>query len=499
MDINTAKQALRELQLKMYAYSYASAIVYLDAATVAPKNTSEGRGVAMSVLSGETHKLFCNDEVGALLTFLTEHKDELSDIERRETEVLKRSYDRQTKIPLDVVMEYSKLGVEADDAWHRAKETSDFELFRPYLEKIVEYQKMFAGYYDPSKKPYDALLDTYERGMNTEILDRYFEKVRSAIVPLLAATQAAPEIDDSFLYKYYPVEKQKEFNDWLMEVMGIDRGYCTIGETEHPFTTGTDNRHARITTHYYPEAPSFAMYSTIHEGGHALYELGGDDKYRYTCLAGGVSMGVHESQSRFYENIVGRSEGFTKFIFPKFKEIFPEQLEGVTADMFYRAVNKAQPSLIRTEADELTYSLHIMIRYELEKRIIAGELAVKDIPGEWNRMYKEYLGIDVPSDKEGCLQDSHWSGGSFGYFPSYSLGSAYGAQMLAKMRETVDVDGALAKGDIAPITAWLRERIHRHASFLEPADVVRNACEAEFDPTFYTDYLTEKFTKLYNL
>lgn len=499
MDINTARQQLKELQLKMYAYGYASAMVYLDSVTVAPSDTAEGRGVAMSILSGEEHKLLVNPEVGELLAFLGENAAELTPEEQRQVEELKRAYDQNTRIPLEEIMEYSQLSVEAEDAWHKAKETSDFELFRPYLEKIVAFQIKFAGYYDPTKKPYDALLGEYERGMTTEILDEYFAKLREAIVPLLAATQEKPEIGDSFLFKSYPIEGQKKFNEWLMEVMGLDRTHCGIGETEHPFTLNTDNRNVRITTHYYEDAPSFAMYSTIHEGGHALYELGGDDKYRYTCLSGGVSMGVHESQSRFYENIVGRSREFVEFVYPKMVEIFPEQLKGVTAEMLYRAVNKAQPSLIRTEADELTYSLHIMVRYELEKRIIAGELAVKDIPGEWNRLYKEYLGIDVPSDKEGCLQDSHWAGGSFGYFPSYSLGSAYSAQMLAKMRETVDVDGALAKGDVKPITDWLVERVHRHASFLKPNEVVKNACEAEFDPSYYVEYLREKFSKLYNL
>ena len=241
------------------------------------------------------------------------------------------------------------------------------------------------------------------------------------------------------------------------------------------------------------------MFSVIHEGGHALYELGADDCYNYTALSGGVSMGIHESQSRFYENLIGRSEAFAQAVFPKAKELFPEQLQDVDAAMFYRAINKAEPSLIRTEADELTYALHVMVRYEIEKQVIGGTLAVKDIPGEWNRLYKEYLGVEVPNDREGCLQDSHWSGGMVGYFPSYALGSAYGVQMLRKMEDDLgDVYADVAKGDLGKVTGWLKEHIHCHASFKKPGALFEEVC-GKFDAKFYTDYLTEKFGKLYNL
>ncbi len=499
MTVEQARAELKELQLKQFAYRYGLIITSLDANTYAPKGSAEGRATAMSIMSGEMHKLFAGPQVGELLGFLNENKGELTPEEARQVELLKRSYDNQSKIPLEETIEYSKIQSEAEVVWHEAKEQSDFKMFLPYLEKIVAYQRKFAGYYDPNKKPYDALLNLYERGADMEMLDKYFATIRSTIVPLLAKTQGSAPIDDSFLYKYYDPEQQKKLSLWLMNLMGLNDTNCAIAETEHPFTTGTDNHHARITTHYYPNAVTFAMYSTIHEGGHALYELGVDDKYRYTTLDGGVSMGIHESQSRFYENIVGRSQAFTNFIFPKMAELFPEQFKGITPEHFYRAVNKAQPSLIRTEADELTYSLHVLVRYEIEKLLIDGSLAVKDVPGVWNKMYKEYIGIDVPSDKEGCLQDSHWSGGSFGYFPSYSLGSAYGAQMLETMKKTLDIDACCAKGEIAPITAWLREHIHKYGCMLDPSDVVKNACVAEFDPTFYANYLTKKFSALYNL
>jgi carboxypeptidase Taq len=284
-----------------------------------------------------------------------------------------------------------------------------------------------------------------------------------------------------------------------MQIMGINRDDCAIGETEHPFTNNTNKWDVRITTHYYEEDPFFSMYSVIHEGGHALYELDVRDDLQFTCLSGGVTMGVHESQSRFYENIIGRSRAFCTPLLKVMKEVFPEQMKGVTEEDLYSAVNLSKPSLIRTEADELTYSLHVMIRYELERAMIGGDLKVQDIPGEWNRLYREILGIDVPDDRRGCLQDSHWSFGGIGYFPSYALGSAYGVQMLREMEKTVDVPGTVGKGDLAPVTAWLTEKIHQYGSLKKPQDLLPAAMGGPLDATVYTGYLKKKFGELYHL
>ncbi len=480
MELENALQQLEALQKRMYAYAYAESAIYLDNLTVAPKDTSEGRGVAVGILSGEEHKFFTAPEVGQMLDCLDEHKDELSPMVRRQAEDLRRQYERTKKVPADEFMQYAMLTNQASDVWHRAKEASDFEMFRPVLEKLVAFSRKFAGYYDSEKDPYDVLLDQYEPGLTKEYLDKFFGKVREKLVPVIHAVGQAEQIDNSFLQKEYPVETQRRFSDYLMEVMGLDRGHCTIGDTKY-------NDHDLASS----------MYSVIHESGHALYELGVADELQYTNLTH-MAMSIHESQSRFFENLIGRSLPFVQAIFPKTQEFFPEQLKGVTAEQFYRAVNRAEPSLIRTEADELTYCLHIMVRYEIEKQLIGGTLQVKDVPAEWNRLYKEYLGVDVPDDKRGCLQDSHWSGGSFGYFPSYALGSAYGAQMLRNMEKEIDVWGPVAKGDLSKVTAWLREKVHRHGSYLKPAEIVKNAC-GEFDPEVFTDYLTEKYSKLYDL
>ncbi|HIT31802.1 MAG TPA: carboxypeptidase M32 [Candidatus Enterenecus stercoripullorum] len=498
MELNQALEELETLQKKMYAYQCASSSLYLDSVTVAPRDTAQGRGVALGILAGESHKLFADPAVGELLDFLERRGEALTFSQRRQVEELKRSWRQMSRIPAEEYMAYAQLTNEASDVWHKAKENNDFASFQPVLEQLVAFNRKFAGYYDDTKAPYDALLNEYERGVDMAYLDKFFTAIREKLVPVIHAIGEKAQPDDSFLHREYPVEDQRKFSDYLMEVMGLDRAHCTIGETEHPFTLNFNNKDVRITTNYDPHDVASSMYSVIHEGGHAKYELGIRDDIQYTCLAGGVSMGVHESQSRFYENLIGRSRPFIEAIFPKMRAFFPAQLAGVTAEQFYRAVNRAQPTLIRIEADELTYCLHIMVRYEMEKQLIGGTLEVKDVPKVWNRLYKEYLGIDVPDDKRGCLQDSHWSGGSFGYFPSYALGSAYGAQMLKNMEREFDVWGPVSRGDLSQVSAWLGDKVHQYGGLLTPAEVVKNAC-GDFDPTVYTDYLVEKYSRLYGL
>ena len=498
-NVQEAVETLAEYSRTMHAYGHAMNAIYLDADTAAPRNTAAGRRMTMEVLSGITFELSTDPRRGELIAYLEAHADELDAVTRRQVEVARKSFDQMSRIPAEEYVAYCGLLTEAQSEWTQAKNDSDFCRFAPYLKQIVDYNRKFARYYNPDMLPYDALLNEFEEGLTMETLDGFFARLRSAIVPLLAATQAKEQINDSFLEQAFPIEIQRKYADYLMDVLGLDRGHCGICETEHPYTLTFNNQDVRISTHYHEKNLTFAMYSTIHEGGHALYELGCGDEYEFTNLSGGASMSIHESQSRFYENIIGRSRPFVHLVFPRLKELFPRQLKDVDAEMFYRAVNKAQPSLIRTEADELTYCIHVMIRYEIEKMLIGGTLAVADVPAQWNRMYKEYLGIDVPNDREGCLQDSHWSGGMIGYFPSYALGSAYGAQILANMQKDLgDIYEDVAKGDLSRITGWLGEKIHRHAGFKKPAPLFEDVC-GKFDAGFYTDYLTKKFTELYGL
>ena len=499
MTVNEAKRRLEEYQRKMRAYNHATSLIYYDGVTTAPRGTAANRGQTLSILSGIQYELTTGPETAEMLDTLNAHPDMLDEKTKRIVYLLSRDLREMRCIPMEEYVAYQTLLNQADDVWHRAKEQNDYASFQPVLQQIIDYNIRFAGYIAPDKHPYDYMLDQYEGGLTMAKCDAFFDALRARIVPLVQRIAAAPQVSDAMLRGCFPVPQQEKLSDVCMELLGLDRDHCGIATTEHPFTMDFSKYDVRITTHYYEENLSYSMYSVIHEGGHALYERGVAEEDAYNTLGTGVSMGIHESQSRFYENIIGRSRGFTACLFPKLCELFPEQMRGYTAEDLYRAVNRVEPSLIRTEADELTYPLHIMIRYELERRLVNRELSTKDLPAEWNRLYREYLGIEVPDDTHGVLQDSHWSGGSIGYFPSYALGSAYGAQMLAKMRETVDVEACEAAGDLAPVSAWLGEHIWKYGRLYEPGELFRRAVEGEFDPTYYTDYLERKLTDVYGL
>ena len=521
MEIQQAMDELEQLQKKLYAYTVAQSSLYLDGVTVAPRDTAAGRGVALGILAGEQHKIFSDPKVGEMLETLAQAGEQLTAEQRRQVELLSREYRQLSRIPAQEYMEYAMLVNEASDVWHRAKETNDFLLFAPVLEKLVAYNRRFAGYYDPdkapydallneyergiTKAPYDALLNEYERGITMEQLDQFFATVRDRLVPIIHAIGEKEQPDVSFLHRRYPVEDQRKFSDYLMEVMGLDRGHCAIGETEHPFTLGFNTQDLRITTHYLEDDVASSMYSVIHEGGHARYELDVNPDYDYTCLTGGASMGIHESQSRFYENIIGRSLPFIEAIFPKMQEFFPQQLSDVTAQQMYRAVNMAQPSLIRTEADELTYCLHVMVRYEMEKQLIGGTLAVKDVPAEWNRLYKEYLGVDVPGGGRARRHPRLSPGFPLVRRHDRLLPLLCPGQRLWGPDAAQHGEGRGCVGQRGPRRPEPGHRVaHRKDpplwlyAMLDPKELVEQAC-GDFDPTVYTDYLTEKYSKLYNL
>ena len=499
MTLQQAIAKMREYEELNQAYNHAMGVLSLDGETVAPRGSSAGRGKTLGVLSGVSFKLLVNPEMQETFETILANSSECDRQIVREAEEIRDSYNEISRIPVEEFIAYQELTNEAGDVWHTAKEKDDYASFAPYLEKLIEYQRRFAAYKDDKRPAYDVLLDSYEKGMDTAKLDVFFEGLRKELTPVIIEIGKRPAPDTSFLRGHFPIDKQRAFSDKLMALMGLDRNHCGIAETEHPFTTGFGKHDVRITTHYYEPDVASSMYSVIHEGGHAMYELGIGDELQGTVLADGASMGIHESQSRFYENLIGRSEPFCHAVLPLMRECFPGQFDAVTPEMLYRGVNLAQPSLIRVEADELTYGNHIMVRYELEKLLIGGELSVKDLPGEWNRMYKTYLGIDVPTDREGVLQDTHWSGGMMGYFPSYALGSAYGVQMLHAMEKDVDVWSAVQSGNFAPVNEWLREKIHRHGRMLTPVQLIENACGESFDPSVYTDYLKQKFSSLYGL
>ncbi len=500
MTIETAVPALHELQAKQAAYSHAMGLINYDGSTTAPKGTAANRAQTMSILGAESYRLATGKETVELLEYLDANRAELDAKDARCVELLLKNIHQLQKIPMDQYIELQKLMVEADDSWHRAKENNDWPLFRPVLERVFDFHKRIAAWVAPEMDPYDYWLNEFEEGLDRARCDEFFATLRSRIVPLLEKVMASKKLNNDILHGHFPTAKQEELAYWLMKTIGLDLDHVGLSTTEHPFTTSLGSHFdERITTNYDEEYAGFSLYAVIHEGGHALYDTGSADDLAYTAADGGVSMGIHESQSRFYENLIGRSRAFTDLMFPKLLELFPEQLGGCTADGLYRAVNRVEPSLIRIQADELTYALHIMVRYEMEKRYFAGELAIDDFPATWNALYKEYLGIDVPDDSHGVLQDSHWAIGAIGYFPSYALGSAYGAQFLRKMRESVDVDGCIARGDLSPINDWNREHLWRLGSLYKPTELFEMATGEKFDPGVFCDYLEQKFGELYEL
>lgn len=497
--LNQAREKLIALQQQMAAYDHATDSIHYDGETVAPKGTASNRAQTLGILNAEMYKLRTGEETRELLEFLDEHKEELSQKEQRMVYLLLKDLRTMQKIPMDEYVAYQKLLVESEAVWEKAKHNNDFESYLPYLEKIFATTKKFAEYCAPEKDPYDYWLNEYEEGIDMAFCDEFFGTLRTHIVPLLQKIAEKPQVDDSCLKGDFPEDKQEELALFLMELMGLDMEHVGLSTTEHPFTTSLGSHlDERITTHYHRDNFASSLYSVVHEGGHALYDTGSDDDLAYTVLDGGVSMGIHESQSRFYENIIGRSREYINFIYPKLRELFPDALEGFTAEDVYKAVNKVEPSLVRIEADEATYCLHVMIRYELEKAVMHGELEVKDLPKAWNQKYKEYLGVDVPNDTKGVLQDSHWSFGAIGYFPSYALGNAYGAQFMEEMRKSVDVEGCLAKGDFGPINEWNRQHLWKHGCLYEPEHLLKEIV-GEFSTDAYIRYLESKFSDIYGL
>ncbi len=483
---------------KYMAYHTAINIIDWDANTAAPEEAMEYTAKAVGILSQERFTSLINPQVKAIMENLDENS--LNSTEQAVLKRLKKEFEKSESVPANEMREFTELTSRATNVWQKAKKEQDFSLYAPYLEKVIAYKKKIGGYSrKDSGKLYDVLLDGYEESFHIEDLDRFFGKLKSEIIPLLRKIEQADEIDDSFFYLDYDIEKQKEFNRFLAEYMGFDFKRGVIAESEHPFTTNWHNHDVRITTHYYKNNLPSAILSTIHEGGHALYEQGVKDELTQTLVGEGASCAMHESQSRFYENIIGRSKSFWEPLYPKLAETFPEQLGKVTLDQFVRALNKVKADLIRTESDELTYCLHIMVRYELEKMMVEEDTPADELPKLWNQKYEEYLGVTPENDAEGILQDVHWSMGDIGYFPSYALGNAFAAQIYHTMKQELPVDELLRQGKISEITAYLREHIHQYGASREPREMLKELTGEEFNPDYYIEYLKEKFEQVYGL
>ena len=500
MSLTSDLQALDALEHRLFAHHYASVAISFAGETQDPPAGAPGRGEALAILGQEANDLLCAPESGELLERLRE-ADGLDEWRRAQVRVLSRDRADQVDVPSDVQADFTRLTNEAQDVWVRAKRANDWQSFAPYLDRIVASMRRVAELRSPGTDAYDAWLDYYEHGTSRAFFDRFFDEVKDCVVPLVAAIREKGwQPSRACVEGTFSHDAQMALSRDLMTLEGVRPDAIVLAETEHPFCDAVTSQHAFIATHIYEDDVTSAVYSVLHEGGHAMYEQGVDPAFDYTSLKGGVSMGVHESQSRFFENYVGRSEAFAPVLLGRLAAHFPGRFDGVSPHDLWLAVNRAEPSLVRTEADELTYPLHIIIRYEIEQLLMAGEATAADVPALWNERYQSYLGVEVPDDTLGCLQDVHWSGGMIGYFPTYALGSAYGAQFLDAMRAGgLDFEGAVATGDLAPVREWLRERVWRFGRGKEPADIVRDACGAAFDASHYTRYLREKFSAIYGL
>lgn len=486
--METIKQ-WREHFKQLRAFDEAISLLYWDMRTQMPEQSAPLRAETIGYLSTEAFKRQISDSFKELIESMSSVEG-LTVTEERSLAVAKTQYERNAKIPADEYQAYVTLVSEAETAWEKAKDQDNWGMFAPYLEKIIGFQRKFADYFGYETHPYDALLYDYEPGMTVEQLDELFQTLRDELVPLIRQLSTETEQLD---WSMDASLQQEICHDW-MKVVDYDLTRGRLDATVHPFEITINRRDVRITTKYDESDFRNALFGTMHEAGHATYEQQIDESLDEIGLGGGASMGIHESQSLFFENFVGRSEAFLKSVYPKLQQRH-EAFKDIDFATFYAGVNEAKPSLIRIEADELTYSLHIIIRYELEKALIQGELSVEDLPKAWNKKYSEYLGVDVPSNSKGVLQDVHWAGGSFGYFPSYALGLIYAAQLTETIRsEHPDFESWVSEGNFAPIKDWLESNVHRHGKALTPNEIIKQVTGNDISVQPLVRYLTAKYS-----
>lgn len=487
---------------KIGAYQEALGVLYWDMRTGAPKKGIDQRSEVVGVLATDVFNLSTSDDLKELLDQMELELDSVNEVSKRVFEEVKKEYNLSKKIPADEYKKFVILQSKSESVWEEAKNNNDWSMFQPYLTEMVATLKNFVEYWGVTdNNPYNVLLDQYEPGMTTEILDQVFNELREKIVSLLKRISESPnQPKTDFLFQSFDKQKQQSFSLDILKQLGYDFDAGRLDETVHPFATGLNRGDVRITTKYDEFDFRSAIFGTIHECGHAIYEQNVAEELTGTPLAGGASMGIHESQSLFYENFVGRNPKFWEQNYEKLRSYSPEQFGEVPVEDFLRAINEVKPSLIRIEADELTYALHIMIRYEIEKGLFNGDLKVEDLPEIWNSKYEEYLGVSPSTNAEGILQDVHWAGASFGYFPSYALGYIYASQFKAAMLKDIpQFDSLLEQGNLAPIKEWLTQNVHQYGALKKPLDILKAATGEGLNGKYLADYLEEKYTKIYKL
>ena len=488
-----------ELMQKAADIYYASAVLSWDQETYMPPKGAEARGRQLSTLAGQAHEILTSDKLEQLLKELSA-KEDLTDTEKSNVRLNLEDFEKNKKLSPAFVEELSKQTSECFNAWIEARKKNDFSVFAPSLTKMIALKRKQSELYGYEVHPYDALLNEYEKGATVAILDPVFAGIKEQLPPILDKIKAAKQVDNSFFHQHFPKQQQWDFSIEVLKKMGFDFEAGRQDYSEHPFTTSFAASDVRLTTRVDENNYTSMLWSCIHEGGHGLYEQGLPEDQYGLPLGSPASLGIHESQSRFWENCIGRGLDFWQFFYPQLQKLFPEQLAKVSVEDFYKAANRAEPSLIRTEADELTYHFHVMIRYEIEKALIEGTLEAKDLPAKWNEMYNKYLGIKPADDKTGVLQDVHWSHGSFGYFPTYTLGSFYAAQFFSQAQQDIkDLNGQVAKGQLNELLLWLREKVHKHGRRYTSEELCERITGKKLDTAFFIRYIQAKYKEIYGV
>lgn len=493
-------EQLKEILGEIADINRAASLLDWDQQVNMPPAGNEARGQQLATLSKIAQEKFIADEIGRLIDDLKLEFNGADTDEAALVRVAARDYEKARRVSPAFIAEQALVTAKAFEAWREARSKSDFSIFQPHLERVVELAHKYISFFPPAEHPYDTLLNDFEPGMKTADVKEIFDDLRPRQVELIQAITATRQVKDDFVFKKYNEKKLSDFGVDVITRFGYDWNRGRQDKAPHPFETAFSVNDVRITTRYEADNPMAMLFSTMHEAGHALYEQGINEVYDRTPLEGGTSLAVHESQSRMWENLVGRSLPFWEHFYPAFKKTFSSHLDGISLETFYKGINKVEPSLIRVNADEATYNLHVMLRLELEIGMVEGVLRVKDLPEIWNAKMNEYLGVTPPDDARGVLQDIHWSGGMMGYFSTYALGNLVSVQLWEKINKEIrDLDDQMRKGDFRELLAWLRKNIHRHGQKYEPQELVERVTGSKISSQPYVRYLTRKYGEIYGL
>jgi carboxypeptidase Taq len=475
----------------------AQEILFWDQTVMMPPGGGPVRGAQVTTLDRIAHEKFISDEIGTLLEDLAGYEQEL-DYDSDDASLIRttrRDWEKAYRVPADLAAEMTGAAADAHDVWAKARADNDYALFLPHLERAVELKRRYVECFEGYDEPYDVLLDDYEPGMKTAEVRKVFDDLKAELIPLIADIGSV-DGDDAFMDGPWPIEAQSDYSLKIIKRFGFDESFARLDLTVHPFAASSGTQDIRLTTRY-KEDDITSIFTAMHECGHGLYEHGVSPSLERTPLCHGVSSALHESQSRMWENIVGRSTSFWNHFYPSFQAAFPEAVGDVDQERFYRAINRVKPSLIRVDADEATYNLHIILRFELEQEIMAGSIDLKELPAIWNARFEEYLGIPVPNDTLGVLQDVHWSGGGFGYFPTYSLGNIVSVQIWEKvLSEIPDLPEQFEQGEFGQLHEWLRDRLYVLGRKFTPQETLERVVGGPLDAAPYVRYLKDKLGAL---